>query len=176
MSSVSFISSLIFSYPKRHPYIARVVCNGLRHVHTFILSTISTTSRFVNITPPSSSLGLPFGKLSSITRYSASSAFTNGATNVFLLVLTKSTSSIPSLTSISITESAGLGVILSIIDHGKLTFLESSTYDKNPLSQTLLSDQFFANAVTAPLSLSPLCEQLSILTMATGSAPALNLS
>ena len=145
-------------------------------MHTFILSTISTTSRFVNITPPSSSFGLPFGKLSSITRYSASSAFTKGATNVFLLVFTKSTSSIPSLTSISITESAGLGVILSIIDQGKLTFFSSSTYAKKPLSQTLLSHQFFANATTAALSLSPLCEQLSILTIATGRAPALNLS
>ena len=38
----------------------------------------------VNISPPFSSSGRPFGNASSITRYSHSSAFTNGATYVCL--------------------------------------------------------------------------------------------
>ena len=53
---------------------------GFKQVQTFIFSTLSTVARSVNMMPPFSSSGRPFGNQSSITKYSHSSAFTNGAT------------------------------------------------------------------------------------------------
>ena len=78
--SLSFISSLIFVYPNRQPYTASVVWRGFRQVQTFMRSTFSTVSLVVNMTPVFSSPGRPLGNASSITRYSASSALTKGAT------------------------------------------------------------------------------------------------
>ena len=96
-------------------------------MQTFIFSTLSTVCLSVNIRPPASSLGLPFGNASSITRYSHSSAFTKGATYVFLEVMTGSSSSTPSFFKISSTEASGRGVILSIMDQGKDTLFLSFT-------------------------------------------------
>ena len=93
----------------------------LHGVVTFIRSTLFTVSLSVRYTPAFSRAGLPFGNLSSITRYCGPSAFTNGAIYVFLKVITGSIFSIPSSFKDSHTLSAGLGVILSIIDHGNDT-------------------------------------------------------
>ena len=172
LSSSSFISSEIFSYPSRHPNTASAVCRGFKQVQTFIFSTLSTVSRSVNIKPPFSSSGLPFGNASSITRYSHSSAFTNGATYVFLDVITGSSSSIPSFFRSSSTEASGRGVILSIMVHGNVTFSLQFTYALNPASVSLFSSHFSANVLIAAYSLSPLWEQLSMLTIATGFSPA----
>ena len=76
--------------------------------------------------PPFSKAGRPLGNASSITKYSVSSAFTNGAQYVFLEVITGSKPSIPSFFKISSTDASGRGVILSIIDHGKETLDVSS--------------------------------------------------
>ena len=59
------------------------VCSGLRQVQTFIFSTLSTVSRSAYMTPPSSSGGRPLVYLSSMTRYSVSSALTKGAVKVW---------------------------------------------------------------------------------------------
>ena len=79
LNSLSFISWYIFVCDNKHPYIANAVWSGLRHVHTFIFSTLSTVALSVNLTPTSSSFGLPLGNASSITKYSDSSAFVNKA-------------------------------------------------------------------------------------------------
>ena len=90
-------------------------------MHTFMRSTFSTVSLAVNMTPAFSSRGRPLGNASSITRYSASSAFTKGATYVFLLVTMLSVSVKPASSSIFFTLSSGRGVILSIMLQGKET-------------------------------------------------------
>ncbi len=173
----SFISSEIRSYPSRHPKIASAVCNGFKQVQTFIFSTLSTVSLSVKIRPPASNaVSLPFGNSSSITRYSHSSAFTNGAAYVFFPVITGCISSPQSTARSFSTFSSGLGVILSIIVHGKLTRLLSSTYPKKSPSTSSFSCHAFAYARIASCSLSPLWEQLSILTIAIGYAPLLNRS
>ena len=101
--------------------MARDVWRGFKQVQTFIFSTLSTVARSVKITPPISRGGRPLGKSSSMTRYSHSSAFTKGATKVFLEVMTCSRSSIRSAASMAFTLSSGRGVILSIIVQGKET-------------------------------------------------------
>ena len=112
-------------------------------------STLLTVSLEVMMTPAFSRAGRPFGNASSITRYSLSSALTNGATHVFLLVTTGSSPSSPSAFRIASTEASGLGVILSIMDQGKLTLAGSSIYAANPASARPFSTHFFANALTA---------------------------
>ena len=113
--------------PSRQPSTARHVCSGLRQVHTFIVSTMSTTSRVAKMTPARSSGGRPLGNASSMTRYCASSALTNGATNERRPVTRTPMSARPSASSISRTESSGRGVILSIMLHGKDTRARSCT-------------------------------------------------
>ena len=75
--------------------------SGFKQVHTFIFSTLSTVSLSVKMNPPFSSAGRPLGKESSMTRYSHSSAFTKGATNVCFPVMMGAASSTPSFSSIS---------------------------------------------------------------------------
>ena len=144
-------------------------------MQTFIFSTLSTVSRVVKIRPPLSSWGLPFGNTSSITRYWHSSAFTKGATYVFLEVTTGSNSSTPSFFRSSSTDGSGLGVILSIMDHGKDTFAGFSIYSTKEAAVRPVSDHFAANVWTASNNLLPLWEQLSMLTMAIGFSPDWNL-
>ena len=74
------------------------------------------------------------GNLSSITRYCGPSALTKGAIYVFLEVITGSISSMPRFFNSAHTESAGRGVILSIMDQGKDTMLSSDRYSTNPAS------------------------------------------
>src|SRR5574344_1213461 len=126
--------------------------------------------------PLSSSLGLPLGKESSITRYSHSSEFTNGAIHVFFPVTTTSVSSKPRDESIFATPPSGLGVILSIIDQGKDTFSGLERYSLKPSSTNPSFCQASATSITPFWSFSPLWEQLSMETKANGKAPALNLS
>ena len=76
--------------------------------------------------PFANSVGHPLGNAFSITKYSHSSAFTNGATKLPIVVLTVSNPSILSFPNISTIEASGLGVILSIIDHGNATLFLSS--------------------------------------------------
>ena len=68
--------------------------------------------------------------------------------------------------------SAGRGVILSIMLHGKETRASSFTY----ASKSAGTSPFFTHAATISITLarsfSPLWEQLSMLTMAIGIAPA----
>ena len=85
-----------------------------------------------------------------MTGYSHSSALTKGVP-----------SSRPSSLSMAATEASGPGVILSIIDHGKLTLSASHLLKPSP-------PHFSAKQVMAALSLSPLWEQLSMLTIASG--------
>lgn len=73
-------------------------------------SILSTVSRSVKYTPAFSSDGRPLGKQSSMTRYSVSSAFTNGVP-----------ATRPSVSSIATAQTSGPRVILSIFDQGKLT-------------------------------------------------------
>ena len=101
------------------------VCSGFRQVVTFMRSVQLTVSRSVMYTPAFSSAGRPFGKRSSTTRYCGPSALTNGAMYVRLEVMTGAISSQPSFWSSSHTESAGRGVILSIMLHGKDTCASS---------------------------------------------------
>ena len=136
-------------------------------------STLSTVSRSANMTPGASSIfGRPLGNQSCITRYWVSSALTNGATKVPLAVLTESAPSKPSALSISITFASGRGVILSIIVQGKPTLSGSFTYFTKPASATPRAHHCSAKALMASYSRVPLWEQLSMLTMAMGSAPA----
>ncbi len=151
--------------------MASVVWSGFRQVQTFIFSTLSTVSRSVKIRPPLSSACRPLGNASSITRYSHSSALTNGATYVFFAVMTGSNPAIPSFFNISSTDASGLGVILSIIVHGKATLSFDWTYSQKPSSTRCCCVHCLAKAYTASRSLSPLCEQLSILTKAIGFFP-----
>ena len=117
-------------------------------------------------------LGRPLGNQSCITRYWVSSAFTKGATKVPLAVLTASAPSKPSALTISMTLASGRGVILSIIVQGKPTFSGSLTYFTKPGSATPLAHHCSAKALMASYSRVPLWEQLSMLTIAMGSAPA----
>ena len=100
--------------------------------------------------PAFSRQGRPLGKSSSMTRYSHSSALTKGVP-----------SSRPSALSMAATEASGPGVILSIIDQGKETLSASHLLNPSP-------PHFCAKQEIAALSLSPLWEQLSMLTMASG--------
>ena len=154
-NSSSFISSEILLYPNTQPKIAKQVCNGFKQVQTFIFSTLSTVSRSVNINPPLVKSKRPLGKSSSITKYSVSSAFTKGATYVFLEVITGSNSSTPSSNKIFSTEASGRGVILSIILQVNDTLFES-IYSTNSFSALSFSAQAFANAEIAAYNLSPL--------------------
>jgi hypothetical protein len=79
--------------------------------------------------------------------------------------------STPAAVSISRTLSSGRGVILSIIDQGKETLFLSRRKSKNAASATPFSIQPFAIVSIAAKRISPLCEQLSMLTMAIGIAP-----
>src|SRR5574344_1532834 len=110
--------------------------------------------------PLSSSLGLPLGKESSITRYSHSSEFTKGAIHVFLPVTTTSVSSNPRSESIFATPWSGLGVILSIIDHGNDTFSGLERYSIKSSSTKPRDFQALATSITPFCSFSPLWEQL----------------
>ena len=175
LRSSSCISLLISVYPSRQPESASAVWRGLRQVVTFILSTLSTVCLSQKYTPASSRAGRPAGNLSSMTRYSASSALTKGAMYVCFAVTMGSLSSKPSFSSICLTLSSGRGVILSIMDIGKLTRFSSPMYSRKALSADPLSTYALAMVSMAALSLSPLCEQLSIETKAIGYAPFCHL-
>ena len=85
-------------------------------------------------------------------------------------------SSIPSSWIALATVGSGLGVILSIMDQGKLTFDSSQSHVTNSCETMPISAHLFAMVETPVKSLKPFCEQLSMLTTAIGKAPALNLS
>ncbi|MPN34708.1 hypothetical protein SDC9_182202 [bioreactor metagenome] len=119
--SGSRISAAMEVKPSTQPSTASAVCRGLRHVVTFMRSTRFTVSRSVRYTPAAASGGLPAGNASSTTRYSGTSALTNGAMYVPRPVTMGSMPSTPSSVRRARTSSAGRGVILSIIVSGKLT-------------------------------------------------------
>ena len=101
-----------------------------------------------------------------MTRYCGISEFTNGAIYVCLSVITGAMSSTPKASNFAFIVSSGRGVILSIMLQGKETF--SITYSENALSTLPLSSQPFIMLITPACNFSPLCEQLSILTTASG--------
>ena len=139
-------------------------------------STLFTVSRSVMYTPAFSSAGRPLGNLSSITRYCGPSALTKGAIYVFFEVMTGAISSIPAFSSSLHTESAGRGVILSIIDQGNDTLLSSVIYSTKPSSTKPFLYHSFAIVTMELCSFSPLWEQLSMDTTASGAFTVLYLS
>ena len=91
---------------------------------------------------------------------------------MFLVVTTGAMPSIPAAVSASSTTLAGRGVILSIMDQGNETWVSSDTQATKP-SSTYSRFRHCSATVRIPArSFSPLWEQLSMLTMATGAAPA----
>ncbi len=91
---------------------------------------------------------------------------------MFLLVITGAMSAIPASASCFSITSAGLGVILSIMLQGKETLSSSLIYASNSAGTSPFSFHAFTMARTLPLNFSPLWLQLSMLTRATGAAPA----
>ena len=148
------------------------MCSGLRQVPTFIFSAFSTVVRSVRYTPAFSRAGRPLGKASSSTRYSVISALTKGAIRVPVLVLEMVISARPSPSSASFTLSEGWGVILSIIDQGKLTQAGFSSQSRKAAGTSSRSCQPRATASTPSRSFLPFWAQLSMLTMAMGAPPA----
>ncbi|MNM98899.1 hypothetical protein D3C81_1114420 [compost metagenome] len=138
---------------------------------TFIVSILLTVSRSVKIIPASSSAGRPLVNLSSMTRYSLISALTNGAVYVFFEVTITSMSVIPCFNSSACTASEGRGVILSIIDRGNVILDSSSRYCTKLSSTNPFAAHSFAIVTTPFFSLSPLWEQLSMLTKVIGYWP-----
>ena len=88
------------------------------------------------------------------------------------LVIMGAISSIPSASRAFSTTSAGLGVILSIMLHGKDTFVSSSSHATNSLLTCPFFNHSSATVTTLLFSFSPLWLQLSMLTTAIGVAPA----
>ena len=172
LRSASPISAAMEVYPSRQPYTARAVCRGFRQVPTFIFSAFSTVVRSVRYTPAPSRAGRPLGKASSSTRYSVISALTKGAIRVPVLVRAMAMSATPRRPSSSCTRSEGWGVILSIMDQGKLTRPSSSSQSRKADSTSPRSAQPRAMDSTPARSFSPLRAQLSMLTMAMGAPPA----
>ena len=82
----------------------------------------------------------------------------------------------PSAVSFCSTTSAGRGVILSIMLQGKETFASSSSHATNSAGTKPRFSHSRAISVTPAFSFSPLWEQLSMLTTATGVPPALKRS